>query len=80
MGSQTQAGKGHRRYLSAEAQTAPIGAKHSDPLSTDFFPSGPVIFLDATERWPFPDHSFDAIVCELMIEHVPYHAAGTFDG
>ncbi len=36
-----------------------------------------MIFLDATKRWPFADSSFDAIVCEQMIEHVTYDAAGT---
>jgi predicted SAM-dependent methyltransferase len=29
------------------------------------------IFMDATRPWPLPDNTFDAILCEHMIEHVP---------
>lgn len=45
-------------------------------LNTNWYPLEPggdgTIFLDATERFPLPDASFDYIFSEHMIEHVPY--------
>jgi SAM-dependent methyltransferase len=29
------------------------------------------VFMDASRRWPLPANSFDAILCEHMIEHMP---------
>ena len=44
-------------------------------LATDLIPkSRHSVFLDATERFPFPDASIDRILCEHMIEHVPAEA------
>lgn len=28
------------------------------------------VFMDANHRWPLPDTTFDAILCEHMIEHL----------
>jgi predicted SAM-dependent methyltransferase len=45
-------------------------------LNTDVEPnSDPVVYLDATERFPFDDHTFDYIVSEHMIEHIEYFQA-----
>ena len=42
-------------------------------LNTDYFPeTRDVIHLDATQRYPFSDNTFDYIFSEHMIEHVPY--------
>ena len=35
----------------------------------------PVVYLDATKRFPFDDNTFDYIASEHMIEHVEYEAA-----
>lgn len=35
----------------------------------------PVVYLDATKRFPFDDNTFDYIMAEHMIEHVDYQAA-----
>lgn len=32
------------------------------------------VFMDATRRWPFDEKSFDAILCEHTIEHMPKDA------
>lgn len=42
-------------------------------LNVDFNPvSSKVIFLDATQPFPFGNNTFDCIFSEHMIEHVPY--------
>lgn len=42
-------------------------------LNSDFFPtSDDVLYLDATERFPFENDVFDYIFSEHMIEHVSY--------
>jgi SAM-dependent methyltransferase len=35
---------------------------------------GPAVYMDATRRFPFPDGTFQAVLCEHMIEHVPREA------
>jgi predicted SAM-dependent methyltransferase len=35
----------------------------------------PVIYLDATQRFPFDDNTFDYIMAEHMIEHIEYDMA-----
>jgi predicted SAM-dependent methyltransferase len=46
-------------------------------LNTDLEPlyERGVIYLDVTERLPFPDNSFDYIYSEHLIEHIPLDAA-----
>lgn len=53
-----------------------IGAGHHPPagwLATDLDPgvAPGVVFLDATQAFPFPDASFDRVHSEHVIEHVP---------
>lgn len=44
-------------------------------LNSDYEPSSEgVLFLDATELFPFEDASLDYIFSEHMIEHIPYAA------
>jgi len=40
-----------------------------------FVNHAPLIYLDATKRFPFPNDTFDYIMAEHMIEHVEYQAA-----
>jgi predicted SAM-dependent methyltransferase len=45
-------------------------------LNTDMFPNhGPVVYLDATKRFPFDDNTFHYIMAEHMIEHLEYQGA-----
>lgn len=45
-------------------------------LNTDFCRNHPsLVYLDATRRFPFENDTFDYIMSEHMIEHVPYQAA-----
>ena len=45
-------------------------------LNTDVFLNhDPVVYLDATKRFPFDDNTFDYIMAEHMIEHIEYQAA-----
>lgn len=37
--------------------------------------AGPLLFLDATARFPFPDETFDYIRSEHMIEHLSFEGA-----
>jgi predicted SAM-dependent methyltransferase len=42
-------------------------------LNTDYFPnSHDIMYLDATQAFPFKDETFDYIFSEHMIEHIPY--------
>jgi predicted SAM-dependent methyltransferase len=42
-------------------------------LNSDFFPKPKdVIHIDATQRFPFEDGTFDYVFSEHMIEHIPY--------
>jgi predicted SAM-dependent methyltransferase len=44
-------------------------------LCTDLVPvKASIVYLDATKHWPMPSASFHYVVCEHMIEHVPYDA------
>jgi SAM-dependent methyltransferase len=35
---------------------------------------GPTVYMDATRRFPLPDNTFAAVLCEHMIEHIPVEA------
>ena len=39
-------------------------------LNVDVLTFPGVTFMDATKRWPLPDNTFEALLCEHMIEHV----------
>jgi predicted SAM-dependent methyltransferase len=39
-------------------------------LNVDVLTFPGVTFMDATKRWPFPNNTFEALLCEHMIEHV----------
>ena len=42
-------------------------------LNTDYAPELPMVMhLDATQRFPFKDETFDYIFSEHVIEHIPY--------
>ncbi len=44
-------------------------------LNTDIFLNhDPVVYLDATQRFPFGDNTLDYIIAEHMIEHIDYEA------
>jgi predicted SAM-dependent methyltransferase len=44
-------------------------------MSTDLVPvKRSVMYLDATKRWPIPSGSFQYVLCEHMLEQVPYDA------
>lgn len=68
------------RYLAEhEFRGLQIGAgsnRHPGWLHTNWYPIRPwarkSMFLDATDRFPFDDATFDCIFSEHMIEHVPY--------
>jgi SAM-dependent methyltransferase len=44
-------------------------------LKTDLDPNFSTVYLNATKRFPFADETFDYVVAEHMIEHVPYEGA-----
>jgi len=43
-------------------------------LNCDVSTMAGVVFLDATQRFPLPDNSFDFVYSEHMIEHIPVAA------
>ncbi|MGE0231389.1 MAG: methyltransferase domain-containing protein [Flavobacteriaceae bacterium] len=69
------------RYLeSAAAKRLNVGAQTnviSGWMNVDLLPFPGVTFMDATKRWLFPDDTFEVVLCEHMIEHVP-KPAGEF--
>lgn len=69
-----------KNYLSnAEDFTGlQIGAgTHQLPgwLKTDLDPNWTTVYLNATKRFPFEGETFDYIVAEHIIEHIPYEDA-----
>jgi predicted SAM-dependent methyltransferase len=71
-----------RAYLAEDRPFAGLqlgcGPHHLDGwLATDLIPQdlGKAVYLDATRRFPLPDATFDFIVAEQMIEHVPFRRA-----
>jgi SAM-dependent methyltransferase len=80
-------GRQIHHYLEAhETRYLRMGAgKHTDPdwLAVDYNPVlWNVAYVDARHKLPLPAMSFDAIVCEHMIEHINYqdgrHMIGEF--
>ena len=67
-----------RDYLKSHpVRKLQLGAGGNDPvgwLNTDIEPTRTVVYLDATDRYPFPDGSFHYVFSEHMIEHVPWEA------
>lgn len=68
--------KAIREYLESHPiRKLQLGAGGKDPagwLNTDIAPRGEEIYLDATQRYPFPDGSFQYIFSEHMIQAVPW--------
>lgn len=67
-------------YLNSHAvKKLQLGASNNllpDWLNTDIsLNHKSVMYLDATQPFPFDDNTFDYIISEHMIEHVPYPAA-----
>lgn len=59
--------KSHRnRMLNVGAQTNAVKGW----LNVDLFPFPGTTFMNATRPWPLPQNTFDAVLCEHMIEHV----------
>jgi predicted SAM-dependent methyltransferase len=80
LANRAQRGYRIRQYLAShDERLLSIGSeRHATPgwLASDLWPrSFTSIYLDATKPWPIPDGSFDAVLCEHMIEHVPYDGA-----
>tara|TARA_B100001093_G_C26857473_1_gene1028139 strand:+ start:5238 stop:5978 length:741 start_codon:yes stop_codon:yes gene_type:complete len=68
------------KYLNnSKVKKLHIGCSHASKegwLPTDISPqSNSVIYLDATDKFPFEDNIFDYIYCEHMIEHINYFQA-----
>jgi predicted SAM-dependent methyltransferase len=65
-----------REYLESHPiRKLQLGAGGNDPagwLNTDIAPRGEGVYLDATQRYPFPDGSFQYIFSEHMIQAVPW--------
>jgi predicted SAM-dependent methyltransferase len=65
-----------REYLESHPiRKLQLGAGGNDPagwLNTDIAPRGEEVYLDATQRYPFPDGSFQYIFSEHMIQAVPW--------
>jgi SAM-dependent methyltransferase len=63
-----------RKYLaSAAAPKINVGCGRNilkGWLNVDLFPRMGMVRLDASRRWPIPDGTFAACLCEHMIEHV----------
>ena len=68
-----------QQYLdSAKVRKLQLGAGANNLkgwLNTDIIPSGDQVFLDATERFPLPDASFQYIFAEHVVEHITYEQA-----
>ncbi len=65
-----------RNYLKSNSvRKLQLGAGGNDPegwLNSDIEPSSKEIYLDATQRYPFPDGSFQYVFSEHVIEHVSW--------
>jgi predicted SAM-dependent methyltransferase len=67
------------RYLATHAvrklQIGSLGQPLPGWLNCDIAPTDwQTVYLDATQRFPMPAGSFDAVFAEHMIEHIPYAA------
>jgi predicted SAM-dependent methyltransferase len=64
-----------RDYLNSHSvRKLQIGAGPNEPkgwLNTEIEPSGTEVFLDATDRFPLPEGSFQYVFSEHVIEHLP---------
>ncbi|MBK7090536.1 MAG: methyltransferase domain-containing protein [bacterium] len=49
---------------------------HTGWIGSDILPgSKQIVWLDATKAFPIDSQSFDYILCEHMIEHIPWESA-----
>jgi predicted SAM-dependent methyltransferase len=69
-----------RRQLRAGIRNLQLGCGETPLdgwLNTDARPLGPAIaYLDVSERFPFPDATFDGVYSEHLIEHLSYEDGG----
>ena len=76
LSARDQGSKSHSRLSrSHPIRKLQLGAGGNDPagwLNTDIAPRGEGVYLDATQRYPFPDGSFQYIFSEHMIQAVPW--------
>jgi predicted SAM-dependent methyltransferase len=67
-----------REYLQSHpVRKLQLGAGGNDPegwLNTDIEPNNKELYLDATDRYPFPDASFQYVFSEHVIEHLPWES------
>lgn len=65
-----------RDYLASHSvRKLQLGAGvHAPPgwLNTDIFPNRDQVYLDASQRYPFPDGSFQYVFAEHMIQTLPW--------
>ena len=65
-----------RDYLESHSvRKLQLGAGGNDPigwLNTDIVPTRDEVYLDATQRYPFPDGTFQYVFSEHMIQSVPW--------
>lgn len=73
-----------RTYLGSHSvRKLHVAAGHnvlSGWLNSDLYSTPEVVYLDATQRFPFPDGAFDYVFNEHMIEHIPYEHGLKFLG
>jgi predicted SAM-dependent methyltransferase len=67
-----------RQYLETHSvRKLQLGAGSNNPegwLNSDIKPEGSQIYVDATSPYPFPSGSFQYILAEHLIEHVPWES------
>ncbi len=71
-----------KRYLDASGlKKLQVGCGYNPLdgwLNTDLLATSKVVYLDATEKLPFPDNSLDYIFTEHVFEHISYLLGSNF--